>query len=66
MGILGLDKAADGCLRTFMIKPLGGRDKAALNKRIDEVGRVYSPLITRVVRIFGILQRGSFDFSCST
>ena len=30
--------------------PLGGVDKAALNKMMDEVERVYSTFITRVVR----------------
>ncbi len=50
VGILGLDKAADGVLVTFMFKRLGGGDRPALNKMIDEVERVYSTFITRVVR----------------
>jgi hypothetical protein len=50
VGILGLDKAADGSLRTFLFMPLGGVDKAALNKMMDEVERVYSTFITKVVR----------------
>src|SRR6266446_9124816 len=33
-----------------MFKPLGGGDKAALNKMMDEVERVYSTFITSVVR----------------
>jgi hypothetical protein len=45
-----VDKGWNAFLVTFMFKPLGGTDKVALNKMMDEVERVYSTFITRVVR----------------
>ena len=35
---------------TFTLKPLGGRDKAALKEMMGEVERFYSTFVTRVVR----------------
>jgi hypothetical protein len=45
-----MDKGWNASLLTLMFKPLGGGDKAALTKMKDEVDRVYSTFITRVVR----------------
>jgi hypothetical protein len=45
-----MNKGWNGFLLPFMFKPLNGGDKAALNRMTDEVDRVYSTFITRVVR----------------
>jgi hypothetical protein len=45
-----MNKGWNAFLLTFMFKPLSGGDKTTLNKMTDEVDRVYSTFITRVVR----------------
>jgi hypothetical protein len=45
-----VDKGWNAFLLTFMFQPMGGGNRAILNSMAAEVERVYSALITRVVR----------------
>jgi hypothetical protein len=45
-----MDNGWKGFLVTFMFRPLGGGDRPGLTKMVEEVDRVYSTFITRVVR----------------
>jgi hypothetical protein len=45
-----IDNGWKAFLVTFMFRPLGRGDRPALTKMIEEVDRVYSTFITRVVR----------------
>ena len=67
VGILGLDKTADGVLVTFMFKPLSGGDKVALNKMMDEVEREFNVHHSgRSESKFRISKKFPADFNCSS
>jgi hypothetical protein len=45
-----MDQGFNAFLLSFMFKPLAGSKRAVLNQMNDEVQRVYSTLVTRIVR----------------